>query len=299
MAVGPSGGWPTVKMGNPRNLRRASSDDEEEGDVFDDKSEVSSGSDEEEAPRREEAIGGSPAPAEAARTSSPSGVRLEAGDSPANSSGTEAGKDAPAEAENGIYEGVAPETNAVRGRRLAPRGDGSRRKIKSTWQLMQEDPSFVPRETRYFLHDDRRDGDGEESEDADPEADSQYDTSVPRSTQTRVGPSKRLWTPDERKGVWKHDMWEQLQKEEAASRTTAYNWNRGRPSRRGSYNGYGRGGRGDSWVPRNFRGGRHGISSGYTDESWRGGWRPRARGRGQGWDAEPRRQYVPRQSAAE
>ena len=46
---------------------------------------------------------------------------------------------------------------------------------------MQEDPSFVPRETRYFLHDDRRDGDGEESEEADP----QHDTSVPRSTQTR------------------------------------------------------------------------------------------------------------------
>lgn len=115
-----------------------------------------------------------------------------------------------------------------------------------------------------------------------------------------VGPSKKLWTPDERKGVWKHDMWEQLQKEEAASRTTAYNWNRGRSgelysgrsvclrclekarqnplsfhpflqverllearlafcgaARRGRYNGYGRGGRGDNWVPRNFRGGRY------------------------------------------
>lgn len=44
----------------------------------------------------------------------------------------------------------------------------------------------------------------------------------------RVGPSRKLWTPDENMGMWKHDMWEQLQKEETEARATAYDWNKGR-----------------------------------------------------------------------
>lgn len=47
-------------------------------------------------------------------------------------------------------------------------------------------------------------------------------------TPCRVGSSKKLWTPDENEGEWKHDMWEQLQKEEAGERPNFSNWNRGR-----------------------------------------------------------------------
>ena len=43
-----------------------------------------------------------------------------------------------------------------------------------------------------------------------------------------VGPSKKLWTPDENRGEWKHDMWELLQKEEAGERPPGSGWSRGR-----------------------------------------------------------------------
>ena len=52
-------------------------------------------------------------------------------------------------------------------------------------QLMQEDPSYVPRATRYFLHDDRREGDSGESDGSEEGSGSQPDDSVPQSTQTR------------------------------------------------------------------------------------------------------------------
>ncbi|KAL8437172.1 hypothetical protein ACSSS7_001151 [Eimeria intestinalis] len=130
--------------------------------------------------------------------------------------------------ENGADAKARPQAS-TRARGGASRDDGSRRRTKTTWQLMQEDPSFVPRETRYFLHDDRRDGDEEEADEAEEVDHSQPDFSVPRSSQTRVGRNRKLWTPDEDKDVWKHDMWEKLQKEEAECRTTAHNWNKGRP----------------------------------------------------------------------
>lgn len=294
-------------MGNPRNLRRASSEDEEEGDIFDDKSEISSGSDEEENRHPEEAAAGSPASAEDARGSLLSGppagtaTSVEGGDSSTKVGGREAARET-ADADtagDGHDRRATSETVPLRSRRGGARGDGYRMKLKTTWQLMQEDPSFVPRETRYFLHDDRRDGDSEETDDAERGEESQPDTSIPRSVQTRIGSSKKLWTPDENKGVWEHDMWEQLQKEEAEGRTTAYDWNKGRAGRRGGYNGYSRGGRVDNGLPRGSRGSRFGGSNGYSDSSWRGGWRPRGRGRRHAWDNEPRRQYVPRQSAGE
>lgn len=44
----------------------------------------------------------------------------------------------------------------------------------------------------------------------------------------RIGPSKKLWTSDENNDVWKHDMWERLQKEEAEPRSVTRSGNRGR-----------------------------------------------------------------------
>ncbi|KAL8434247.1 hypothetical protein Efla_002012 [Eimeria flavescens] len=248
-------------MGNPRNLRRASSEDEDEGDVFDDKSEISSGSDEEEATHRGEAPAGSNDSLQGAEASSVSDnpavtkTVAQSRDAPAASSGEEVNIETP----DDVPEESHPRTRPHAGPR--PRGgstreDGSRRRVKTTWQLMQEDPSFVPRETRYFLHDDRRDGDEEEADDAEVADNSQPDFSVPRSTQMRVGPAKKLWTPNEDKGVWKHDMWEKLQKEEAECKTTARSWNKGRPGRRGGYNGYDRGGYEENWFPRGHRGAR-------------------------------------------
>ncbi|CDI75440.1 hypothetical protein, conserved [Eimeria praecox] len=187
-------------------------------------------------------------------------------------------------------------------------------------QLMQEDPSYVPRATRYFLHDDRREGDSGDSEASEDGSDSQPDTSVPQSTQTRVGPSKKLWTPDENKGMWKHDMWELLQKEEAGERppgsgavdAVGLRWVidgeaaekpgcpealEGEGRRGGTTLGYRRGGRGETWVPRGSRGGRSGNGEkSFPDEPWRGGWKPsRGRGRGQNWNSDQRKQYVPKQ----
>lgn len=287
-------------MGNPRNLRRASSD--EDGDVFDDKSEISSGSDEEGASRGEEvassATDSSKGPLPPLPSESTAGASREEGAYQVSSKETGGGISAEAaSADNerhGDSEEEAPET-----RRRFPRGGGGRRAIKSTWQLMQEDPSFVPRETRYFLHDDRRDGDGEESEN-ELEAESKPDTSVPHATQTRVGPSKKLWTPDENSDVWKHDMWERLQKEETEPRSTARFGNRGRPARRRGYSSYGRGNRGERWLARGFRGGRTGGQEGYEDESWHEGRRYRGRGRGAAaWESDRRKKYVPRPTPAQ
>ncbi|XP_026192611.1 uncharacterized protein LOC34622555 [Cyclospora cayetanensis] len=291
-------------MGNRRNLRRASSQEEDEGDVFDDKSEISSGSDEEESSRGVDALGGSSDTAVDVGVSSSTRCVAEpavtGGHFAVSTNRTKAFAEAPADAETRSSRKAVPETDVGGPRRGIPRGDGGKPRIKTTWQLMQEDPSFVPRETRYFLHDDRRDCDGEESEASKQTSDSDPETSLPKSTQTRVGQSKKLWTPDEDKGVWKHDMWEQLQKDDAEALTTASSWTRGRSNagRRGGFYSFGRGRRGDNWGPRAPRGGRSGGSDGYSHESWRGGWRPRGRSRGQGWSVDGRKQYVPRQTAA-
>ncbi|KAL8271255.1 hypothetical protein Esti_004821 [Eimeria stiedai] len=256
-------------MGNPRHLRRASSEDEDEGDVFDDKSEISSGSDEEEeALSRGKAADASSSPSQGTHavsqpeTSAPATTAGQCRDSSAASAAHD-NREVRDGAENGTDEKVHPQA-IDRPRGEVTREDGNRRRMKTIWQLMQEDPSFVPRETRYFLHDDRRDGEEEEAEEL---YHSQPDFSVPRSSQTRVGPSRKLWTPDEDKDVWKHDMWEKLQKEEAECRTTAHNWNRGRPGRRGGYNGYGRGGREDKWFPRGYRESRFRGGEGDGNES--------------------------------
>ncbi|OEH80426.1 hypothetical protein cyc_06384 [Cyclospora cayetanensis] len=219
-------------MGNRRNLRRASSQEEDEGDVFDDKSEISSGSDEEESSRGVDALGGSSDTAVDVGVSSSTRCVAEpavtGGHFAVSTNRTKAFAEAPADAETRSSRKAVPETDVGGPRRGIPRGDGGKPRIKTTWQLMQEDPSFVPRETRYFLHDDRRDCDGEESEASKQTSDSDPETSLPKSTQTRVGQSKKLWTPDEDKGVWKHDMWEQLQKDDAEALTTASSWTRGR-----------------------------------------------------------------------
>ncbi|CDJ42307.1 hypothetical protein, conserved [Eimeria tenella] len=290
-------------MGNPRHLRRASSQDEDEGDVFDDKSEISSGSDEEaeEATRDAAATGGdsvgSASAVQATTSASPSSAGA-AEASRAASSDPKASKESPKTPENEQTAGNEAARDEGKHRRSASSGDGFRARPKSTWQLMQEDPSYVPRATRYFLHDDRRDDDSSKSEASDEHSESQPDTRIPRSTQTRVGSSKKLWTPDENEGEWKHDMWEQLQKEEAGERPNFSNWNRGRrPGRRGGSFGYRRGGQVDSWVPRGSRGGRTGGNGSYRNEPWRGEWRPRGRSRAQDWSSERQKQYVPRQSA--
>ncbi|KAL8453883.1 hypothetical protein Emag_001691 [Eimeria magna] len=174
-------------MGNPRNLRRASSEDEDEGDVFDDKSEISSGSDEEEEGlSREKGADASSSPIQSKRAvshpeaSPPATTVGQCRDSPAASPAHDKRQVADG-AKNGADEKTHPQTGA-RPRGGVSREDSNRRRMKTTWQ---EDPSFVPRETRYFLHDDRRDGEEEEEDEAEELDRSQPDFSVPRSSQTR------------------------------------------------------------------------------------------------------------------
>ncbi|CDJ30602.1 uncharacterized protein EMH_0006930 [Eimeria mitis] len=281
-------------MGNPRNLRRTSSQEEDEGDVFDEKSDISSGSEsEEEAAADAAPRGGAAATATTTATAAAAGDSSAGAATPAASAASSSGKDenhepneGPPAAASDAQASSEPlgeaehetqkkteQTNdeSIRPGRGAP-ADGARQRPKSTWQLMQEDPSYVPRATRYFLHDDRREGDSGDSEASEEGSGNQPDDSVPQSTQTRVGPSKKLWTPDENKGVWKHDMWELLQKEEAEGRPPGGSWSRGRNygRRGGATLGYRRGGRVESWVPRGSRGGRLGsiqhIEKDSTDE---------------------------------
>ncbi|CDJ56073.1 hypothetical protein, conserved [Eimeria maxima] len=275
-------------MGNPRNLRRASSQEEDEGDVFDEKSDVSSGSEtEEEAPADAAPAGGSTETGAAVAGESSSAAAFAASSVKYNShdpnqSPSEVAGDAHASSEQSCEaEGEAQRKTElandadVRHRRSA--AEGARQRPKSTWQLMQEDPSYVPRATRYFLHDDRRGSDSGESDESDEASSSQPDDSVPQSTQTRVGPSKKLWTPDENRGEWKHDMWELLQKEEAGERPPGSGWSRGRHP-------------GEEVV----------VMPGCLEaqeEEGRGGWKPwRGRGRGQNWNRERGKQYVPKQT---
>ncbi|CDJ46875.1 hypothetical protein, conserved [Eimeria brunetti] len=230
-------------MGNPRNLRRASSQEEDEGDVFDEKSDISSGSETEEEAAAQAVPASTRIPtAAAAETSavatdaSPpasSASKDEAnepnqGPLPAAATDAQASSEPSGEAENEKQRTEQANVEYSRHRRNGPGAEGARQRPKSTWQLMQEDPSYVPRATRYFLHDDRREGDSEESDGSEGGSGSQPDDSVPQSTQTRVGPSKKPWTPDENKGMWKHDMWELLQKEEAGERPPGGGWSRGR-----------------------------------------------------------------------
>ncbi|CDI76603.1 hypothetical protein, conserved [Eimeria acervulina] len=228
-------------MGNPRNLRRTSSQEEDEGDVFDEKSDISSGSEtEEEAPADAVPSGGptdtTAATAGAGDAAAPPASSSNKDDAhdpsqgpSAAASNAQASSEPTREAENEVQrETEQANDEGARHRRSAAAAEGTRQRPKSTWQLMQEDPSYVPRATRYFLHDDRREGDSGESDGSEEGSGSQPDDSVPQSTQTRVGTSKKLWTPDENKGMWKHDMWELLQKEEAGERPPGGGWTRGR-----------------------------------------------------------------------
>ncbi|PFH33120.1 hypothetical protein BESB_083190 [Besnoitia besnoiti] len=268
-------------MERSKNLRRDASGDEDDKDVFDDDLSAGSESSDEEADVRRDGAaqnGAAPAPDAKAGQRSPGGEEETGGDFSTEQGEVDDGRALSREAENGECDA---ENNLGEGANGKGGDEHFNRQLrgKSTWQLIKEDPSFVPRGSSYFLHDDRGEGElsGEEpgSEDevrrgttrafADEESEEETrNDDIPRSTQTRVGRSRKLWSPEEREkgdgGKWLHDRFETLLTETEPRGNGGFSRGRGRrffarsspPAfdyQRRPFGG-GRGGRRARWAPR-------------------------------------------------
>ncbi|CBZ53254.1 conserved hypothetical protein [Neospora caninum Liverpool] len=217
------------KQERPKNLRRDASGDEEDKDVFDD-DDASAGSLSSDEDAQTGLEGGRESRAPQGSTVSPKGCPRDVNELPT----AEDEVDADTRGRNEDDGEAFARTCGPNGeeRRAEPfQGRGNRR-ATPTWQLIKEDPSFVPRGGSYFLHDDRGEASGEEPATdeeqpsrkgetrafADVPSDDEnfYSDDVPRSTQTRIGRPRKLWTADEagqgegRDGKWVHDRFETL-----------------------------------------------------------------------------------------
>nr|PIM03434.1 CASC3/barentsz eIF4AIII-binding protein [Toxoplasma gondii COUG] len=200
------------KQERPKHLRRDASGDEEDKDVFDD-DDASAGS-----VSSDDDVGISAKEATTNPTVSPKGAC------------SRGGSDDLPTAEGEVEDREAGEERT--GERQERQAEDLTVRPKPTWQLIKEDPSFVPRGSSYFLHDDRGEVSGEEVETdeerrgrsgatrafADVSSDESFHSDdIPRSTQIRLGKPRKLWTPDEagqdERDKWVHDCFESLLQE--------------------------------------------------------------------------------------